>query len=87
MNNNFSNNNNNSLKEMFNTFSNTPMRTMTNIEPLNIQSNYNEPTYNQSNTGTMKNIIFGIFILKCICEYIDKLGIINLTPTIFLASG
>ena len=63
MNNNFSNNNNNSLKEMFNTFSNTPMRTMTNIEPLNIQSNYNEPTYNQSNTGTMKNIFFGIFIV------------------------
>ena len=63
MNNNFSNNNNNSLKEMFNTFSNTPIRTMTNIEPLNIQSNYNEPTYNQSNTGTMKNIFFGIFIV------------------------
>ena len=35
----------------------------------------------------MFTILFGIFILKCICEYIDKYGIINLTPTIFLASG
>lgn len=60
MNNNFSNN---SLKEMFNSFSNTPMRNMTNIEPLNIQSNYNEPSYNQSKTGTMKSIFFWIFVV------------------------
>lgn len=25
----------------------------------------------------MFNILFGIFVLKCVCEYIDKLFIVN----------
>ena len=62
MNNNFYNNNN-SLKEMFNTFSNTPMRSMTNIEATNNEPSYNEPSYNEPKTGAMKSIFFGIFIV------------------------
>lgn len=61
MNNNFSNNN--SLKEMFNTFSNTPMKTMTNIESTNNEPSYNQPSYNQPKTGFMKGVFFGIFVI------------------------
>lgn len=48
---------------MFNTFSNTPMKTMTNIESTNNEPSYNQPSYNQPKTGFMKGVFFGIFVI------------------------
>ena len=79
MNNNFYNNNN-SLKEMFNTFSNTPMRSMTNIEATNNEPSYNEPSYNEPKTGAMKSIFFGIF-------FVILLAVLGFNVFNYLAQG
>ena len=66
------NNNNyssgNSFKEAINTFSNTPISSMTNsrsrtMEFTNNEPTYNEPTYNEPKTNNMKGIFIGIFII------------------------
>ena len=35
----------------------------------------------------MFNILFGIFVLKCVCEYIDKLFIVNFPHLANYVSG
>jgi len=53
----------NSLKEAFNTFSNTPLGAMTNNQPSYNEPSYNESSYNQPKTSILKSIFFWIFII------------------------
>jgi len=53
----------NSLKEAFNTFSNTPLGAMTNNQPSYNEPSYNESSYNQPKTSIVKSIFFWIFII------------------------